>query len=384
MTVLLILSCVGDIVANDGGTDSTDPTLWPIELSPDGGPATGGTFVRIVGLGFTSASTVTVGGAPCAALTFLSDTELYCTTPPGVVGETTLSVGQGAEAESAPFTYLDSHTDTADTGEPPARIDACTLDSPTTMEAESNEASPAVLATVLIDDRTVGAGQPPGVDAELGFGNPGSDTNLWAWFEMDWSVQAGEGDQYSGTFVSTRTGIYDYSVRFRVDHGDWTVCQSSTGTYGVVEVVPPTNEEAVDYCHLQWPCSLTVAPSGTSDDVYAWIYQGGVTDGTGQGNLVRFDLGVGARGSDPETDPSWTWSRMDYFSDQDGLSEGDVANDEYVGTFRGPSTVGTYDYVARASADDGLTWTLCDLGGDSCNEGGSSDGYDNPGTCTVE
>ncbi len=384
MTVLFLLSCAGEIVATDKGTDSADATLWPIELSPDSGPATGGTFVRIVGLGFTSASAVTVGGVPCAELTFLSDTELYCTTPAGTVGDAVLSVGVGSQAVSAPFTYLDSHTDTADTGDAPAIIDGCTLDGPTAMEAEASEPSPAVLATVLIEGRTTGAGEPPGVDAEVGFGNPGSDPNLWGWFEMDWSVQSGDADQYTGTFESTRTGNYDYSVRFRVDHGDWTVCKSSVGAYGLVEVVPPTNEEAVDYCHLQWPCSLTVASSGTSDEVYAWIYQGGITDDTGQGDLILFDLGVGARGTDPETDVSWSWSSMDYFGDQDGLSEGDVANDEYVGTFRGPATVGTYDYVARASADEGLTWTLCDLGGDSCNEGGSSDGYDNPGTCTVE
>ncbi len=383
MTLLLLLSCAGEIVANDN-PDSAEVTLWPIELSPDTGPASGGTFVRIVGQGFTSASAVTVGGAPCAELTFLSDTELYCTTPAGSVGESWLIVGERSEAVSAPFTYLDSHTDTADTGDLPSIIAGCTLDSPTTMQAEASEASPEVLATVLIDGRTIGAGEPPGVDAELGFGNPGSDPNLWGWFEMDWSVQAGEGDQYRGTFESTRTGNYDYSVRFRVDHGDWTVCKSSAGAYGLVEVVPPTNEEAVDYCHLQWPCSLSVAPNGISDEVYAWIYQGGVSDRTGPGDLILFDLGVGERGTDPESDVSWSWSSMAYLGDQDGLTAGDLANDEYVGTLRGPATAGTYDYVARASADDGLTWTLCDLGGDSCNEGGSSDGYDNPGTCTVE
>lgn len=67
---------------------------------------------------------------------------------------------------------------------------------------------------------------------------------------------------------------------------------------------------------------------------------------------------------------------MAYNGDKDGLLDGDLANDEYVGTFTAPATPGDYDYAAKASADYGLAWTYCNLGGDSCNYGGSTDGYE--------
>ena len=130
----------------------------------------------------------------------------------------------------------------------------------------------------------------------------------------------------------------------------------------------------VDYCHLQWPCTMTKAPGATSDAVYAWVYQGGRTPGAGAGAGVRVEVGVGPNGSHPLRDVGWTWSPATYNADKDGLTPGDRANDEYVGTFLAPSR-GPWDYCMRVSLDDGLSWSACDRGGDSCAGSGSDDGY---------
>jgi len=131
----------------------------------------------------------------------------------------------------------------------------------------------------------------------------------------------------------------------------------------------------VDYCHVQWPCTQTVAASAASADLYVWVYQGGVTEGAGRGAGVTVQLGVGPDGSDPASAAGWTWSSAAYNVDKDGLSPGDLANDEYTGTFTAPSTAGAYDYCGRVSVDSGASWTYCDLGGSGCSGGGSGDGY---------
>ena len=141
---------------------------------------------------------------------------------------------------------------------------------------------------------------------------------------------------------------------------------------------------SVDYCHLQWPCTMSKAPGATSDAVYAWVYQGDRTPGVGAGAGLRVEVGVGPNGSHPLRDVGWTWSPATYNADKDGLTPGDRANDEYVGTFIVPSR-GPWDYCMRVSVDEGRTWTACDRGGESCTGSGSNDGYrpDDAGQLTV-
>ena len=148
-----------------------------------------------------------------------------------------------------------------------------------------------------------------------------------------------------------------------VDSGD-----SGDGDSGVVPV-------PVDYCHTQWPCSQTVSAGTSSETIYAWVYEVGVTEGAGQGAGISVEVGVGADGSDPSAG-GWTWSTATYNVDTDGLSSGDLANDEYQGQVTAPATVGEYDVCARVSVDDGASWTYCDLGGEGCSGSGSDDGYD--------
>ncbi len=82
-------------------------------------------------------------------------------------------------------------------------------------------------------------------------------------------------------------------------------------------------------------------------------------DGAAQGLLV--ELGAGPAGTDPATDPAWTWSAA-RLVDESGPVASYVANVP-------ARTVGELDVAARASTDGGATWTAGD-------RNGSADGYD--------
>lgn len=274
--------------ATDLGQDDSGPTsaLQLTGVEPASGPASGGTTVRVTGSGFSDGSTATVGGAACASLTYLSDVELVCITPPGSPGTVDVEVADGSATATTPFTYLPSDT-----------------------------------------------GHDTGDSADSGDSGDSADSG---------------------------------------DSGD-----SGGDDTGAVPV-------PVDYCHIQFPCSMTLAAGAASETVYGWVYLASVTSGAGQGPGVRLQLGVGGDGTDPETG-AWTWTEMSYNTDKDGLSAGDLANDEYAGAFTAPSTPGAYDYAVRATADEGASWLYCDGGGDSCPGLGSDDGYSpsDAGQCTV-
>lgn len=384
--LLALVACDGDIVHTPD--DTGDPPVLGIAitaLDPAEGPEAGGTLLRVAGQAFTTASAVTVGGGACTDLTFLSSTELLCVTPAGNEGEAALTVTDPSGSATATFTYLPTVDDTAppDTGEPAATVESCVLVSPESMTVEAYDYTDDITATVKVPGRTDGDGEGPGIDAQLGYGEVGTDPSTWTWDSFYYASSDGDADVYVDSFYVDDVGNYELAGRFRVDHGAWTLCPTASGSYARMEVVPAEIEVPVDYCHLQWPCGTYAAAGTESEAIYAWIYQYGETQGEGPGEGIYMDLGVGNLGTDPETDASWTWTVMTYNVDTDGLSEGDMANDEYMGTFVAPLATGDYHYVVRATADWGLSYTLCDLGGDACNFGGSSDGYDDPGTCTV-
>jgi len=169
------------------------------------------------------------------------------------------------------------------------------------------------------------------------------------------------------------------SVREMTDSpsgGDTADQFSDTGAPGEDTDADSQEEEVltvlVDYCHLQWPCSMELEASQTSEEVYSWVFLSGTTDQSGAGESIQVAVGVGSEDVDPST--GWAWSDCVYNTDTDGLTPGDLANDEFKGTFQAPSTAGAYRYAARARVGDG-PWTLCDFG-ESCGGAGSDDGFD--------
>jgi hypothetical protein len=377
--MVVLLACQpGYHNTTPGTTDTADTAAMAISaLVPAMGPTEGGTLVSVRGHGFGEDSRVDVGGSSCETLTWVSSTELICLTPPGPTGEADLTVRSGGEEATATWTWLGPWTDTGpvDTGPAPARIDWCDVYSPVEAIVEQGYSSDPIESKVWVEGRTEATGEAIGVEGQVGFGPDGSDPSTWAWEDTYWYEDDGANDLHRGYLYPDDVGAFDYATRFRVDHGDWTVCELDDGGYGALIVTESDDETPVDYCHLQYPCETSAAVGGTSEAIYGWIFQYDVTQGAGAGERIVLELGLGDDGTDPETDASWVWSEMAYNEDKDGYLEGDMANDEWAGTFVVPETPGEYDYVVRASADDGLTWTLCDQGGDTCGGGGSDDGY---------
>lgn len=200
-------------------------------------------------------------------------------------------------------------------------------------------------------------------------------------------VRPEDGATATGTFTYTTGGGGDDTGSATDDTGtDSGSGTEETGHGGDTSSGGDTGATAsVDYCHLQWPCTMTASGGTSSEMVYVWVYQAGVTEGEGQGAGIEVEVGVGPDGSDPNGG-GWTWAAATWNMDKDGLTPGDLANDEYAGTFTVPSVAGSYDYCGRVSIDGGASWTLCDLGGDGCGGLGSNDGYDpaNAGQLTVE
>jgi formylglycine-generating enzyme required for sulfatase activity len=110
-------ACSGD-VNRDGRVDGVDLAAvlgqWgscPAEVSsvtPGHGSVLGGTVLDIEGSGFSTGSTVRVGGALCTAVQVLSSTQMRATTPPGTAGLAPVEVTTPAGTALAPtaFTYV--------------------------------------------------------------------------------------------------------------------------------------------------------------------------------------------------------------------------------------------------------------------------------------
>ena len=116
------------VVAPDGTTKSytvtvvidaapvVPPTNTPVvvvlsigAIAPKAGPVSGGTTVNITGTGFTSGTTVVLGGAACAPVTVVSSTKITCITTAHVAGTVDVvlaDAGTSATATAA-YTYAD-------------------------------------------------------------------------------------------------------------------------------------------------------------------------------------------------------------------------------------------------------------------------------------
>ncbi len=110
-------SCAGDL-NGDGMVNGADLGVvlanWGLcppgitQVTPLQGSTLGGTVISITGSGLSGVTAVSIGGAPCTAVTVLSPTLVRATTPPGVVGQAAISVTapSGTTLAPAPFTYV--------------------------------------------------------------------------------------------------------------------------------------------------------------------------------------------------------------------------------------------------------------------------------------
>lgn len=88
----------------------TDPTVT--EVKPNSGSTAGGTNVTIIGTGFTEGSNVFFDGKPASDVTYVSNTEITATTPPGSAGAVDVVV---TNPNSSPAQLSDGFTYVAPT-----------------------------------------------------------------------------------------------------------------------------------------------------------------------------------------------------------------------------------------------------------------------------
>lgn len=95
----------------------TAPAPTVTNVTPNSGPATGGTDVTITGTGFAQTPTITFGGTPATNIFWISSTWLICTTPAHAAGavdvvvtnpDTQAGTGTDAFTYSAPATSCGS------------------------------------------------------------------------------------------------------------------------------------------------------------------------------------------------------------------------------------------------------------------------------------
>ena len=118
-------------------------------------------------------------------------------------------------------------------------------------------------------------------------------------------------------------------------------------------------ELEVDYCNIQFPPSLAVAPGAASALIYGRVFHNGLTTLGGQATGIRAQLGFGPVGSDPMIQRHWA-----FFDGTFNAELGD--NDEYQGTLPAPALSEgnrSYAYTWRMSRDGGASWTYCDKDG---------------------
>ncbi|MCK6528813.1 lamin tail domain-containing protein [Myxococcota bacterium] len=134
------------------------------------------------------------------------------------------------------------------------------------------------------------------------------------------------------------------------------------GTPGAPNPACSFDEVPIGWGGLQFPYFLNVGAAAPDvGSIFGRVYLEGVTDQVGRGLGIIAQVGWGPSGSFAG-DPAWVWSPAAYNMDYDGLVPGDLANDEYVGTFPPPDP-GEWDYAFRFTADFGLNWAYCDLDG---------------------
>lgn len=248
-------------------------------------------------------------------------------------------------------------------------VDACRTLGPAQVDVLPGATSVPVRGEVYVQGVTTGAGRGPGVRAQVGFGPvtaaPGGPS--WSFLEAAYegdSSGAGtlSNDVYTGTLVAGIPGSYAVAYRFSRDDGQtWAYCDLD-GTDNGFELAQTArlnvSPVGVGYCQLSGP-SAAQGVVGEPATYLGRVFVAGRTPGAGAGAGVRGQLGYGAAAAAPGT---WSWTDASYRRDVDGLSSGDLADDEYTGTVR-PAATGSYRVGYRFSVDGGLTWTLCDLTG---------------------
>jgi hypothetical protein len=334
----------------------------------------------------------------------LANDEYAATLPGRAAGEYLyafrFSVDDGATWTTCDLTGTEDGFAAADAGAlhvvatPVATIGWCRVDRPAATTADAGEETEPIFSRVFVAGVTAGEGQGAGVQGGIGVGPAASapEESSWTWTAAAYAASVDglapgdlANDEYSTAIDAPGApGEWLYAARFSVDGGTtWTYCDLAGAGYGAANagrltVTDPSVGPLVGWCNVQWPSSLAGERGVPTEYVYGRVWVDGVTPGAGRGAGIRGQLGFGTPGSDPS---GWSWLDADFNVDVDGMSAGDLANDEYWQRLT-VETAGSYAYAYRFSLDDGGSWRYCDLDGSGGMAGDFS--ADQAGALTVE
>jgi hypothetical protein len=203
-----------------------------------------------------------------------------------------------------------------------------------------------VYAQVYEPGVTDATGQGSGITAWIGYNTNNTDPSTWTnWVPTTFQGDAGSNDEYTanlGTALSS-SGTFYYASRFKLGTASYVYGGFNGGFWngtanvsGVLTVNAPTVQ--IDWCNLQWPASGTITLGGAFD-VYAQVYEPGVTNSLGQGAGITAWIGYSTTNSDPST---WTnWVAATFNTDAGN-------NDEYTANIGSAiSNGGTFYYASR-------------------------------------
>ena len=112
----------------------------------------------------------------------------------------------------------------------PLEADACAIRFPDTQSIAAGLRTRPVRGRLHEAGLTEPAGAGSGVLAQLGLGPAGSDPRTapgWEYVDADYSLQAGDDDEYEASLTAPAVGEYAYAYRFSLDGGgSFTYCDT--------------------------------------------------------------------------------------------------------------------------------------------------------------
>jgi hypothetical protein len=239
-------------------------------ITPNVGPTTGGQTVTITGSGFTSATTVTIGGAPATGIVVNADgTSLTAVTPTGTEGATSAVIANPGSSATLAYEYVEpdvasiSPTTGPEYGGTTVTITGAGLGTTTAVDFGGE---PAVIQSVSPDGTTVVVTSPAGegvvdVTLTLAGGTTITADEEFAYVEPTVSdVSPGSGPTTGGTTVTIVGQGLGGTKGVLFGDTPGTIVGTPTDTQ-VTVTTPAGTAGAVDVT-VQLPGGVIVIPDG--------------------------------------------------------------------------------------------------------------------------
>ena len=309
---------------------STNGTVWTAVTAGDVAAASLPTGAN--SYNFTPGLSLSVGSFNITGLNIPTNGDIYLRWNLNTTGGN--SQGVGIDDVSVTATFAPIITDA---------VDYCNLQSPPNGTITQGGAF-NVYAQAYEPGVTEAAGIGTGVVGWIGYSSANTDpsTGGWTWVPASFNVQVGNNDELVADIgTALVSGTYYYASRFQLNGGPYRYggynggfWNGTTNVNGVLTV----NPSVVDYCNLQFPANATIIEGG-SVNVYAQVYEPGVTEAAGIGSGIQGWIGYSTTNVDPSTGV-WTWVPAT-FNVQSGN------NDELTANIGTGLVAGTYYYASR-------------------------------------